>query len=439
MNELQFKTGARGGLLGLAALAIGLVAIMAHPSVTVASPTTSCNPGDGPQFEAVLQARLDGDEGAEDGGVLCQMAAAGVAEPLTAASIEMSGAALASPSATLLWNPRRAGEFVYGVGLANLSTGRLAASAGFTHMSAFVSWRRVEPSKGEYLFLIRDSRGRPVSNDLSNVIEAAQKAGMKVALRLDDPPDWAGGKVYRVNPADVEEYVYQAVTYGEGTIAFVEVFTEMNLPGEWGTSPVDPAAYVKILAAAHRGARRADPGVKIVAASVSPRTGGLLGSMEDVEWLAGLYEAGGGPFFDLLGVHAYLGNHPPEAEPTCVPMCFRSLELWRAVMDRFDDTAKRVLITEVGVLESSPHNLGTFEWMEVAAQARADYLVRALQLANANYPWIVGALVFNLDYATTPWNPPDAEKYWFSLLNEDYSPRLAFDRIKQARENGTLP
>jgi hypothetical protein len=196
---------------------------------------------------------------------------------------------------------------------------------------------------------------------------------------------------------------------------------------------------VLILEAAYRGAKRADPTVQVVTAAASPRTGGLGGSLEDVEWLEGVYRAGGKASFDLLGMHPYPGNFPPAADPSCAPMCFRTIELWRGVMERYGDAGKQALITELGTLEQSPVNLGDFEWMELPADRRAEYLVQALQLATADYPWIAGALVFNLDGATSAYHPPSSEVYWFSLLNADRSPRLAYTRFMQARQSGLLP
>jgi hypothetical protein len=76
--------------------------------------------------------------------------------------------------------------------------------------------------------------------------------------------------------------------------------------------------------------------------------------------------------------------------------------------------------------------------MKLPTDARADYLVRALQLAN-RYAWIRGATVFNLDYAAASWIPSTSEQSWFSLLNADKSPRPAFSRMQQARNSGELP
>jgi hypothetical protein len=333
--------------------------------------------------------------------------------------------------------PRAA--FAYGAILNALDNAPRARAAGFTLMSAYVSWRAVEPSRGQFLFEQHDQWGRIQANDLTNVIDAARGSGLKVGLRLDDPPAWAGGAVYKLDPQDVEDYVYHVISYAGGTLGYVEVFNEMNLPREWGTSPVDPAAYARILAGAYRGAKRADPSVTIVSAAPSQRTGGLGGTMEDVDWLNGLYDAGGSAAFDALGVHAYIGNFDPATDPSCSPMCFRDIELYRTVMEQRGDAAKRAVITEFGALEQTPLDLGPYAWMELSSSTRADYLVAALRMASTHYPWLEGATMFNLDYASSTALPPTSERGWFSLLDESNSGRPAYHAIQAARRSGYLP
>jgi hypothetical protein len=334
--------------------------------------------------------------------------------------------------------------FLYGAILNQLSNASFGHTGGFNLMSAYVAWSAVEPDRGHYLFEQKDRWGRTQANDLSNVVDAARANGLKVGLRLDAPPDWAGGAVYKLDPADVEDYVYHTVRYAAGTIAYVEVFNEMNLPIFWGTTPTDPAAYAKILAGAYRGAHRADPNVIVVSAAPSQRTGGLGGTMEDVDWLNGLYDAGGAAYFDALGVHAYVGNTDPGTDPqACTPMCFRDIELYRAVMQQRGDSNKRGIITELGTLEQTSIDLGQYEWMELPSATRADYLVQALRMASTQQSWLLGATVFNLDYATNSAFAPNSEQPWFSLLNMSTDgkivPRLAYTKFQQARASGYLP
>jgi len=327
--------------------------------------------------------------------------------------------------------------FNYGAILTSLDDAPLAHAGGFNLMSAYVSWANLEPARGTYVFEQHDQWGQTSANDLTNVLNAARANGLKVGLRLDAPPAWAGGAVYQLDPADVEDYVFHAVRHAAGSIAYVKVFNVMNLPQEWGTTPIDPAAYARILAGAYRGAHRADPNVVVVSAAPSQRTGGLGGTMEDVDWLNGLYDAGGAASFDALGVHAYIGNQDPTSDPTaCTPMCFRDIELYRAVMEQHGDTAKRGLITEFGSLEQTSVDLGQYAWMELPSDTRAQYLVQALHLASTQYTWLLGATVFNLDYAA--YLPATSERPWFSLLNADKTPRLAYSKIQEARASGYL-
>jgi hypothetical protein len=305
-------------------------------------------------------------------------------------------------------------------------------------MWGYVPWQQVEPNRGEFLFRKQDKWGKPLPNALTNVVSAAADSNMKLILRVDEVPGWAGGHPAQLDPSDLEAYLYEAVRYGTGTIQYVEVFNEPNLPDEWGAAP-DPAAYARLLAAAYRGVKRADPNVQVISAAVSQRTGGRGGTMEDVDWLDGLYRAGARPNFDLLGMHAYLGNFAPETDPaTCSPMCFRDVERFRDVMVRNGDGGKQAFLTEVGALEQTSIDLGPYAWMELPSDVRGEYLVRALQMANGNYPWIRGAMLFNFDYAMVPWNPRTSEKYWFSLLQPNGAPTPALDRLIAARRDGRL-
>jgi polysaccharide biosynthesis protein PslG len=365
-----------------------------------------------------------------------------LALPIHADDLQQAAAATvaAVPSDQFtLAGPRAAGDFVYGTHVTAIDHAPLARNDGFKLMWAYVPWQQVEPERGQFLFRKQDKWGRPQPNALSNVVSAAADAGMKLILRIDEVPGWAGGDPAHLDPKDLEAYLYEAVRYGKGTIQYVEVFNEPNLPYEWGGAP-DPAAYARLLAAAYNGVKRADPNVAVVSGAVSQRTGGLGGSMEDVDWLDGLYRAGAAGSFDLLGMHAYLGSFAPETDPsTCSPMCFRDVERFREVMVRNGDGNKQALITEMGALPQTSVDLGPYAWMELAPDVRADYLVRALQMANGNYPWIRGAMVFNFDYATVPWNPRTSEKYWFSLLQSNGSSTPALDQIAAARRDGRLP
>src|SRR5207244_337600 len=236
--------------------------------------------------------------------------------------------------------PRPANAFVYGTHISALDHAATAHQDGFRLMWGYVPWQQVEPNRGDFLFRKQDKWGKPLPNALTNVINAAAQADMKIILRLDEVPGWAGGNPAHLDPNDLEQYLYETVRYGKGTIQYVEIFNEPNLPYEWGGAP-DPAAYARLLAAAYRGVKRADQNVSVIAAAVAQKTGARGGSMEDADFIRGLYAAGGRDSFDVLGMHAYLGNFSPETDPnTCSPMCFRDVERFRGVMDSNGDAGK---------------------------------------------------------------------------------------------------
>jgi hypothetical protein len=136
----------------------------------------------------------------------------------------------------------------------------------------------------------------------------------------------------------------------------------------------------------------------VISAAVAQKTGGNGGTMEDVDFLQGMYAAGARSLFDLLGMHAYIGNFAPETDPsTCSPMCFRDIERFRSVIVSNGDVDKQAFLTEVGALAQTSNDLGQFAWMELPAHVRGEYLVRALQMANGNYRWVHGAMLFNFD------------------------------------------
>jgi hypothetical protein len=79
--------------------------------------------------------------------------------------------------------------------------------------------------------------------------------------------------------------------------------------------------------------------------------------------------------------------------------------------------------------------MGQYDWMRVSADKQADYLVRAFRYARANWPWIGGLMLSNLDASTSPYHTGAQDGMpWFAILNKDYSPRPAWKAFKAWRE-----
>lgn len=302
---------------------------------------------------------------------------------------------------------------------------RLAREAGFTHAKMVLYWPRLEPSPGQYLWL------ETPENDLDNVLKAAGAENMLLVLRVDEVPGWAGGTPNDADPGAIEAFYAAMASYGRGRIVAYEILNEPNLPFEWG-GPPSPAGYTRFLQAAYRGIKAGDSSALVIGGGPSPNTGGYGGTIEDFDFLDGMYRAGAKGSFDALGVHNYGGNAEPERDPDDCGICFRRAELYRRVMLRWGDAATPVWATEFGWLLDAGRPLGQYEWMKVSAEDQAAYVVRSYQYASDNWPWMAGMLLSNLDASTSPYHQgPEDGLPWFAILNEDHSPRPAYDAFKQ--------
>src|SRR5207253_6282534 len=115
----------------------------------------------------------------------------------------------AAPAPFTLGAPRPAGQFIYGTHISAIDHAAMARQAGFRLMWGYVPWQQVEPNRGDFLFRKQDRWGKPVANALTNVVDAAASGGMKVILRIDEVPAWAGGNPAHLDPSDLEAYLYE--------------------------------------------------------------------------------------------------------------------------------------------------------------------------------------------------------------------------------------
>jgi hypothetical protein len=191
---------------------------------------------------------------------------------------------------------------------------------------------------------------------------------------------------------------------------------------------------VRFLKAAHRGVKKADPDAVVIGGGVSPATGGYGGTMEDFDFLHGMYKAGARGNMDALSVHNYGGNFEPEYDPGDCTICFRRAERYRQVMVEHGDAKTAVWATEFGWLLDPGRDMGQYDWMRVSAEKQADYVVRAYKYAADKWPWMQGMLLSNLDASTSGYHGGAQNGMpWFAILNEDHSPRPAYKAFKAMR------
>jgi hypothetical protein len=322
-------------------------------------------------------------------------------------------------------------EFAFGV-IVDTTDERgmqMARDGGFTHAKMMLQWANVEPSPGNYVW--NGTR----ENDFDNIMKPARNQGLALIVRVDGVPGWAGGSPARANLEAVENFYRAAASYGAGTVVGYEILNEPNLDREWGGAP-DPAAYTAFMKAAYRGIKDGDPNALVIGGGPAPGTGNNPGAtIEDVDFIRGMYDAGAKGFMDALAAHSYGGNTEPERDPNDCGICFRRTERYRQIMVERGDADTPIWLTEWGYLMDPGHNMGQYDWMRVSAGDQAEFIVRAHRFALKSWPWLTGSLLFNIDGAASPYQnygPVDA-KAWFSILNADYSPRPAYSAFQEYR------
>lgn len=321
----------------------------------------------------------------------------------------------------------------------------MAVDAGIAWAKLHVPWEEIEPlRKGEFL----DPQTKEDTwAKWDRIVEACERHGLEIVARLDRPPDWTrqDNTFQQAPPDNFEDYgdfVYAFVSRYRGRIRYLQIWNEPNIFPEWGNQPVDPEAYVELLAVAYRRAKEADPNVYILSAPLAITFGeahpepGKWRSMNDLDYLTALYEAGFGSYFDIYSANAFGLWLSPDSPPDPDTLNFQRVLLHREIMERFGDGHKPVWFIEYG-WNAAPDTmpLDKLTWGRVSERQQAEYAVEGIRMAREEWPW---AGVFMYWYFRQVGNiTPDQPEYYFRMVDTDFTPRqvyLAFQDVALAQE-----
>jgi hypothetical protein len=317
---------------------------------------------------------------------------------------------------------------------------QMAKEDGLGWVKQQFPWQEIEPvEKGQYY----DERARRSSWDKYDlIVDLCEEYGLTLIARLDRPPDWTReDNTYKERPPDdfddYGDFVYTFVDRYRGRIAYVQIWNEPNIFPEWGNRPVDPAGYVDLLRVAYQRAKEADPNVQVLSAPLAitlgqphPEAGKWI-SMNEIEYLEAMYEAGAKDYFDILSANAFGLGSPPEEAPEARTLNFQRVLFLREVMEEHGDSEKAVWFNEYG-WNASPEDLPEEEliWQQVTEEEQAAYTVEGIEYALENWPW---AGVFNIWYFRQVGNiSPDRSDYYFRMVDVDFTPRLVYYAVQEA-------
>ncbi len=230
-----------------------------------------------------------------------------------------------------------------------------AARSGVESLRVAVDWTQLQPYRSPADVPVADRGhfqtlgGVPTRlAALDRLVGAAAAKGLSVLPVIEYTPSWDAQRPGDPasppkNPGPYVAFLTALVQrYGpNGTfwrthpdtpkvpIRMWQIGNEPHFVSYWSEQPFAPS-YVRLLASSRAALKAADPGAKVV-----------LAGLADTSWeyLDSIYRVPGARrLFDIVAIHPY------TAHPAGV---ITILQRARAVMDRFGDAAKPILVTEV--------------------------------------------------------------------------------------------
>jgi len=321
---------------------------------------------------------------------------------------------------------------------------RMASEAGIGWVKQQFPWAEIEPErKGEYLLAANKAS---TWTKYDEIVSLCESYGLRIVARLDLPPAWSRqdnslASAPPDNLADYGDFVYEFVRHYRGRIQYVQIWNEPNIYPEWGNRPVDPAEYAEMLRIAYQRAKEADPNVYVLSAPLAYTLGephpepGKWRSMNDLEYLQGLYEAGAAQWFDIFSANAFGMDRPPEDPPDPAVLNFQRVLLQREIMVRYGDGDKAVWFNEYG-WNASPASFpdDALTWKRVSEDEQAEYTVRGIEMARSEWPW--AGVFFIWYFRQVGQIPATSSEYYFRMVDPDFTPRPVYFAVQKAARQG---
>ena len=287
------------------------------------------------------------------------------------------------------------------------------AAAGVKTVRIDIGWRSLEPT-----------RPRRVSawhvRLADRCVDLARAAGMEVLVTLLWTPAWATGGDSATPPsraADFARFARWTARHFRGRVSAYEVWNEPDDARFWKGGV---AQYVRLLRAAYPAIKAGDSNAQVVFAGTVHN---------NTRWISAAYRAGAKGAFDVMATHPYqgVGDEPPEVVGDAGSWWLLThVAAVHELMVRHGDGRKPIWFTEFG-WSVHDNEAETAPWKRgVTAETQAAYLVRAIALMRARFPYVARAFWYK-DAAAAG---EDAHQAGYGLLRADLSPRPAYTALK---------
>ena len=317
-------------------------------------------------------------------------------------------------------------------------------AAGFQWIRQPFPWFDIEVhTKGDF----EDRRNEPhksVWEKYDNIVDLAEKHGVRVIARLDAPPRWAHQGYADLGdfgpPADFKDYadyVDAVATRYKGRITYWQIWNEPNIFPEWGNQRANPEDYAKLLCAAHAHLKQIDPNNVVIAAALSPtigQDGGGYpgGGLSDLIFMQRMYQAGAGACFDIAATQGYgLFSGPQDHRTHPLTTNVARHMLIRDIMVRNGDEHKPIWLAEANwnAPTASPDQIagyGMFGLTSLEDQAR--YVPQLYERAKRDWPWVGVIAVWFFKPADD--SERNQAKFYFRMVEPDFTPLPVYEAMR---------
>jgi polysaccharide biosynthesis protein PslG len=365
----------------------------------------------------------------------------------------------------------------------------MARDLGARYVRMQLPWEDVEiHGKGDWSDRRNDLNGdgEPDTIDAwakyDRIVAAAAERDLDLLLRIDRPPLWARTQAAATPAfqegllddgnstgppddfADYGDFVGAVAARYQGRVRYYQLWNEPNLLAEWNWQQPDPVRFVELLRVGYSAVKRADPQAVVLFPSLSP-TDGLHYSapVSDLDFLDGVYRAGGAPYFDLMSAQLYGLGQPPDEHryvrwrglwhrPLDTRTDVGRIVLLREIMELHGDAHKAVWIAEYGwnsAPERIPESVRNPDGSAVSEEQQADfaarratwgepvseeqkgrYIVGLMERARREWPWVGAMDIWMLRYGGYRVADPVDPTPYFALVDRDFNPTTAYAIVR---------
>ncbi len=317
----------------------------------------------------------------------------------------------------------------------------MVANAGFGWVRQEFPWEDIEiHGPGDFMDRRHDPP-RSAWEKYDHIMDLAEEHGIQIIARLSNPPAWsraAGDDAGPFAPPDdldaYGDFVESVVRRYQGRIRYYQIWNEPNIYPEWGEQPVDAAEYTELLKVAYTRAKAVDPDVVII-------TGALAATIEldryphgltDALFLQQLYDAGAGPYFDVLAMQGYgLWSGPYDRRMQPRVLNFSRPLYIRDVMVRNGDAHKPIWLSEMAWNALPTDSALPPAYGQVTQAQQARYAVQAYYRLQSEWPWLGVANYWFLKQADDREREVNPQ-YYFRLLEPDFTPLPVYHALSNA-------